>query len=118
MPSLKMCAIFRTLSLSEMSSAVQGINRGGCCKTLRYATAPLSVKMVEHFEDFQIFYLPQNGEFFKSQKGNKFIFSKNSPRNPSKKCRAAPLKNTIDHIPKSKCAQFSRRYLFCYFSSF
>ena len=48
-----MCAIFRTLSLSEMSSAVQGINRGGCCKTLRYATAPLSVKMVEHFEDFQ-----------------------------------------------------------------
>lgn len=48
-----MCTIFRTLSLSEMSSAVQGINRGGCCKTLRYATAPLSVKMVEHFEDFQ-----------------------------------------------------------------
>lgn len=24
------------------------------------------------------------------------------------------LKNTIDHIPKSKCAQFSRRYLLPY----
>ena len=28
----------------------------------------------------EIFSPPQNGEFFKSQKGGKFIFSKNSPR--------------------------------------
>lgn len=44
-------------------------------------------RSVENFENggafrgfSEIFSPPQNGEFFKSQKGGKFIFSKNSPR--------------------------------------
>ena len=49
-------------------------------------------KSVQNTLTVSLFSPPQNGEFFKSQMGSKFIFSKNSPRDPLKslQCTAPP----------------------------